>query len=246
MSLVSQSPPPLGEHRACVREYLREIALPFESVAGEIVRERLACELEDDLLRPSLALYACSACGGDVRDALPVAASFYMFDRFVQMHDELVEDRYSARWGLGQSLNAGDALYALGFRTLAEGAIDAPRRLAAAGVVGRAVLEAIEGRNVDLERGVPGRPDGLLVKARSLRRRSAALTAAALCAGSLIAGAPEVSQRAFGRAGRLLAAVGAIGNRELARRLGEKTMSVIRRCVGDAAHQAAFEEAVLY
>lgn len=224
MTLVSEAP--LGEHRALVRQYLRGLDLPFESVAGTIVRERLATEVEEDLLRSSLVLWACAACNGDVADAVPVAASFHLFDRFMRLHDELVEGRSVADFGLGQSLNAGDALYALAFSALADGVIDAPRRLAAANLVGRAVLDAIEGRNVDLGRAGD---DGLLSQVRSLRRRIAALTGAALGSGAIIAGAPETVVRGFIRAGYLLAFASTIDDPALAKRLAKKANERLSR-----------------
>ena len=91
------------------------------SVAARIIAERLPGDSAGDPLRPGLVLWACAARSGDVDDALPVAAAFYLFDRFLVLHAELGSDTSSsvAQWGLGQSLNAGDALYALAFRALA-------------------------------------------------------------------------------------------------------------------------------
>ena len=241
MTLVSNRQPPLGEHRAMVREYLRGLDLPFESVAGAIVRERLATLGEEDLLRPGLVLWACDACGGDLRDALPVAASFYLFDRFMRMHDELVEDHEIARWGLGQTLNAGDALYALAFRTLAHDVIDARHRLEAATLVTRAVLEAIEGRNVDLERQDG---DGLLSQVRSVNRRVASLMGAALAVGALIAGADERTVRGFMRAGRLLAGAATIDEPELAKRVGGKCAGAMSRSLSDETRRKEFADVI--
>lgn len=241
MTTVSTPQPPLGEHRANVREYLRGIELPFESVAGTIVRERLATEDDEDLLRSSLVLWACAACGGDLRDALPVAAAFHLFDRFVRLHDELVDGSVE-HWGLGQSLNAGDALYALAFRTLADGVVDAQRRLAVAGLVARAVLESIEGRHVDIERP---ESNELLPQLRSVRRRVAALTGAALGSGAILAGAHERVVRGFIRAGYLLAVASTVDDPKLARRVGSKACEAITRCGVDSQHRASFNDVIL-
>ncbi|HKE36772.1 MAG TPA: polyprenyl synthetase family protein [Candidatus Baltobacteraceae bacterium] len=241
MTTVSKPQPPLGEHRANVREYLRRIDLPFESVAGTIVRERLATEDDEDLLRSSLVLWACAACGGDLRDALPVAASFHLFDRFVRLHDELVDGSVE-HWGMGQSLNAGDALYALAFRTLAEGVVDAKRRLSVAGLVARAVLESIEGRNVDIERS---ESDGLFPQLRSVRRRVAGLTGAALGSGATLAGANERTVRGFIRAGYLLAVASTVDDPKLARRVGAKAAEAIARCGVEPEYRAGFTDVIL-
>lgn len=177
---------PLGNHRASLARYLRQIVFPMESVAGTIIRERLAPPYVGDPLRPALVLWACDAVGGDVSDALPVAAAFDLFDRFLMLHSELSSDSAAvvARWGLGQSLNAGDAFLALAFRSLAGEVRNPQRRLSAAQLVAQAVLEAID-ESVEL-------------------RRNATLTGAALHVGTVVAGAPKRTARAFEQAGRLL------------------------------------------
>ncbi len=249
---------PLGEHRARVVEYLRGIALPFRSVAGTIIEERGLAEVDRLMLRPNLVLWACRACGGDadaIGDALPVAAAFDLFDRFMLLHDKLVEEDEATalagersacsvvvRWGLGQSLNAGDALYAMALRVLAQDVGDPERRLRVASLVTRAVLEAIEGRTSDTERGPNGRESsGLLARVRSVRRRSAALTGAALEAGALIANAEAGVCRGFRRAGRLLAA--AVNSRDpgLAARLSGKAVASIERSIPELADLEGFE-----
>jgi hypothetical protein len=221
MALISSRYPPLGEHRARVREYLREIVLPFDSLAGTIVREQLAAEREAALLRPSLALWACAACGGPIPAAVPIAAAIALFESSMRLHDASAEDRAPAQWGLGQSLNAGDALYAVAFRTLAENVVDPQRRLAAARTLARAVLEAIEGRLGAMESG-------------------------ALAAGAIVAGAPNRRARGLARAGRLLAGIERARGTPRAARIGELANLTIERCSVDAPHRAAFEELVVY
>ena len=252
MPLASQ-PLPLGDNRALVLEYLRGIALPLRSVAWTIIEEAGPPQAQRPLLRPSLVLWSCAACGGDLNDALPVAAAFDLFDRFMLLHDALVDappargggqsETPAARWGLGQSLNAGDALYAMALRALAQDVGNAPRRLQAASLVTRAVLKAIEGRANDIERGAG---DGLRARVRSLRDRSATLTGAAIESGALIAGAPAPVQRAFNRAGGLLDAAGAADDPLLARRLSEKACAAIRRCIPIRDRLDAFEEVTRY
>jgi geranylgeranyl pyrophosphate synthase len=225
------APAALLGHRSAVLGYLREISPSLHSVAGTIVREGAPVQEGRLLLRPSLVLWTCAACGGDERDALPVATAFELFDRFMLLHDELVEGRSEAtmRWGLGQTLNAGDALYALAMRALALDVIDAPRRLRAAALVARAVLEAIEGRNIDVGRSARGGCDGFLAQVRSLRRRNAALTGTAMQAGAVVGGAPVRVARGLARAGRLLAAAATVEEAALAQRLAAKSVSVAER-----------------
>lgn len=190
--------------------------LPFESVAGVIVRERLAGEREAALLSSVLVLWACSACGGEARSAVPVAASLSLFERSLELHAELTEDGAIGRWGLGQGLNAGDAILAIAFRTLAEDVAEARPRLAAAHLVARAVLEAIEGRNT-------------------------AIIAAAPIAGALIAGATPKTQQCFATAGEYIAQA-AMRAPTQARRLADRALLAIDPCRIDPRHRASLEE----
>ncbi|HEY1654506.1 MAG TPA: polyprenyl synthetase family protein [Candidatus Tumulicola sp.] len=249
----TSAPFPLGEHRASVLEYLRGVALSARSVARSIIEEYRPPADRRVLLRPSLVLWAGSACGGDLRDALPVAAALDLLDRFMLLHDELVDapvrsnsESPVARWGLGQSLNAGDALYALALRSLAQDVVDPHRRLAAASLVTRAVLEAIEGRTSDIEANALGRGQGLLARVRSVRRRSATLTGAALEVGALLAGAPAAVRQPFNRAGRLLDVAGTSADPLLARRLTAKAVATVARCIPDRRQLPIFEEVAGY
>jgi geranylgeranyl pyrophosphate synthase len=246
-------PVPLGEYRARILQYLQGIALPLRSTAWTIIERSSASDERRTLLRPSLVLWACDACGGPIEDALPVAGAVDLFDRFMLLHDELVDNSTAegagslvARWGLGQSLNAGDALYALALRALAQDVGNAQRRLAVAASLGRAVLEAIEGRTSDVEFEVRGQRAGLLQRVRSVRRRSATLTGAALAAGAIVAGADEAVTRGFDRAGRLLAAAITSGDRDLCGRIAAKAAEAVERCVATPEPARAFHEVVGY
>ena len=219
---------PLSGHRASLQRYLAEIVFSFDSVAGRIIEERMPVESARDPLRPSLVLWACDANGGDPREALPVAAAFALFDRFMLLHDELADDSAESisRWGLGQTLNAGDAFYALAFRALARDVGDPARRLEAARLVGQAVLEAIESR--------PGEA-----------ARDAAMTAAALRAGALVAGASPLVAAAYSRAGNLLGQACAVDDPQEARRLTQEAVAALRRHT-PSGDLAVFEEVAEY
>jgi geranylgeranyl pyrophosphate synthase len=250
---TASEPLPLGEHRARVLQYLREIALPRPSVASTIVRELRPPAGRRFLLRPGLVLWACSACNGESDDALAVAAAFDLFDGFMLLHDQLVEappeanpDSLVARWGLGQSLNAGDALYAMALRALAQDVVNPPRRLRAAALVTRAVLASIEGRTSDIKAGTQGSAASLLARVRSMRRRSAVLTGAALVAGAVIADAPFATLQGFDRAGRLLDVAATSDDPAIAQRLVDKAVIAVESCIPDRSQLAAFEEVAGY
>lgn len=178
---------PLTNHRARLAQYLSNMTFSPDTVAGRIMKERRPLSPTGDPVRPALVLWACEARNGDLADAVPVGAAFDLFDRFLLLHEELTRDSPTAeRWGLGQSLNAGDALYALAFRSLAADVVNPARRLEAARLVGEAVLEAIARDDDDAG-------------------RAAGLTGAALQCGAVIGGASDRAAAAFLEAGRLLA-----------------------------------------
>lgn len=218
---------PLSDHRARVARYLRAIDFSFSSVAGGIIQARLSQECVRDPVRPGLVLWACAACGGDLSDALPVAAAFDLFDRFTLLHDELMAGAPpQAHWGLGQSLNAGDALCAMAFHTLARDVCNPVARLEVARLAGEAVLVAIERANGD-------------------GSGHAALTRAALQSGAVLAGAARSTAAALADAGHLLAMAQLEPNAKIAQRWGKEALQAVFGHVpaGDAA---AFEEVVLY
>ena len=137
----------LSVHEDSLQRYLYGIAGRFDSVAGlqhfSAPGRWPACVS----MRPALQLWAAAANGAALEDALPIAAAFDLFDQFMLLHDELADAKAMTigRWGLGPGLNAGDALYALAFRMLAGDVVQPSRRLAAARLVGEAVLAALDG-----------------------------------------------------------------------------------------------------
>ena len=95
------------------------------------------------LLRPYLVLLACRAVGGDVRQALPLAAAIQLVHDFSLIHDD-IEDQSETRrgrpavwklWGLAQGINAGDGLLIIAHLAL--------HRMAEAGVPVEVTLEVI-------------------------------------------------------------------------------------------------------
>lgn len=212
-------------HLDTVETYLRGVAFSFTSIAGRIIEERRTLPRRDCGLRPWLVIWACSANAGDERDALPVAAAFDLLDRFMALHRELAADAIQSSWGLGQNLNAGDALCAVAFRTLASDVRNARRRLEAAKIVGTAILEAIE-RSDDAG-------------------ENEALTAAAMEAGATVGGAVGAVARRLARAGRVLGA--ALSNSDPARSqalLSEARAHVVAVSAPEAAR--AFEEVAFH
>ena len=72
-------------------------------------------------IRPILLLLSCQAAGGDWQQAVPAAAAIELVHNFSLIHDD-IEDASPTRrgrltawkiWGIEQSINAGDAMFAL-------------------------------------------------------------------------------------------------------------------------------------
>jgi geranylgeranyl diphosphate synthase type I len=199
---------------------MREEALAPTSMTGrmsgyhigwldDVGRERRA--VTGKLVRPSLCLWACEACGGEAGDAIPAATAVEWVHNFTLVHDDIQDgdrDRHGrptvwAVWGVAQAINAGDALHALAFRVLTESGIDPERTLRAVRALSTATLEVVEGQCLDL--ALEGRVQ-IPVRAylRMVRAKTGALLGAALEMGALTAGAPLATVRRFRRAGYLL------------------------------------------
>jgi hypothetical protein len=205
---------PLAPHRNRVDKYLRELEMPYTSLAGEIIARHL--ERERDLLRASLVLWACEACGGDSEVAVPTAAAIELFYRSETLRDELLGG--DPPYGLGQCLNAGDALNAVAYKALVAGDGDSQRRLRSSMIVTTAFVEGIE-------------------------RRNGAILWAGLEAGAVLGGAPEKVARRLRRAGRLLAAAATRENRSS---YAEKAIAAVEASGIDRKHVPAFAEVARY
>lgn len=163
------------------------------------------------LIRPSLCLWACRASGGDAEWALPAAAAIEWFHNFTLVHDDIQdEDRRRhdretvwSMWGVPQAINAGDAMQALAFSSMAGHAKHPRRTLRAIGALAQAGLVVIEGQCLDLE--LEGRENARMRDyVRMAAAKTGALLGAALEAGAAVGGAGPVAAARFRRAGRLL------------------------------------------
>lgn len=163
------------------------------------------------LVRPSLCLWACGACGGDAREALPAAAAIEWFHNFTLVHDDIQDgDRKRhgretvwSLWGIPQAINAGDAMQTLAFLSIARHAEHPDRALRAIAAIGEAGLTVIEGQSLDLE--LEGQTDATLRDyLRMAGAKTGALLGASLEAGAIMAGSPAERAQRFRRAGHML------------------------------------------
>ena len=162
------------------------------------------------LLRPALLLLASRACG-DAHDALDAAAAVELLHAFSLVHDD-IEDGDAARhhrptlWalhGVPLAINAGDCLFALAHRALADACDALPRDRAAlaSAIFGEACLSMIEGQHLDIDFESRATVPALDAYVRMVAGKTGALIGAALALGAIWGGASEPDVRAFQAAG---------------------------------------------
>jgi geranylgeranyl pyrophosphate synthase len=202
---------PLAEYRARVQARLDAMPLPFDSLAGTIIAHHL--EAHTDLIPSALVVWACAACGGDAGHAVPAATAIELFHRSARLRDEPASIE---QWGIGQSLNAGDALNALAYRMLVAGIAEGRRRLDASVIVVNALVATLAGD-------------------------AAAMMGAGLEAGARLGGAAPERAALFQAAGRLLAQT-QLGNAAHA----AEAVAIVESCGLDAAFADDFRDAARY
>ncbi len=211
----------LTRHRTLIAEYLRSnSAFAFRSLSGSMSAYhmgwtdrsgRATSEQQGKFIRPALCVWACESAGGTLSDALPAAAAIEWIHNFTLVHDDIQDGDRERRgretvwsiWGVGQGLNAGDAMFAHATMQLASSDGDDVRTLRVLRAVLSATLEVIEGQCQDLD--MEGRLDvGLRTYLRMVRAKTGALLGASLEAGAIVGGATDGDVRLFRQAGRLL------------------------------------------
>lgn len=199
---------------------MRERALPRSWLSGKMVAYHMGWADEagrahhvktGKLVRPSLCLWACTALGADPAQALPAAAAIEWFHNFTLVHDDIQDgDRKRhgretvwSLWGIPQAINAGDAMQALAFLSIARECEHPDRAVRAIGALASAGLTVIEGQSLDLE--LEGQVDTTLrAYLRMVAAKTGALLGASMEAGALLAGAGDGAAAQFRQAGRLL------------------------------------------
>jgi geranylgeranyl diphosphate synthase type I len=199
---------------------MAERTLPFSWLSGKMVAYHMGWADEagrpnlvktGKLVRPSLCLWACGAMGADSAAALPAAAAIEWFHNFTLVHDDIQDgDRKRhgretvwSLWGVPQAINAGDAMQALAFLSIARDAVHPQRAVRAIAAIASAGLVVIEGQCLDLE--LEGQTDTTMrAYLRMVAAKTGALLGASVEAGAVLAGADEAKAAQFRRAGRLL------------------------------------------
>ncbi len=160
-------------------------------------------------IRPLLTLLTAEAAGGAWQTALPAAAAVEFIHNFSLLHDD-IQDRSTLRrgrptvwhlWGIAQAINAGDALFALAFRALAD--LPAGKNAALTADLAVACLRLTQGQYLDL--AYEGRAD--LAEEDywpMVEGKTAALIATAVALGAASAGLDDEARQAYAAFGRAL------------------------------------------
>ena len=154
-------------------------------------------------MRPAVALLAAGAAGGDPRAAAPVGAAVELLHNFSLIHDDVQDESPTRRhrptvwslWGVGQAINAGDALFAaahLPLYRLASSGVTADLSLRLLEAFDRMTIAIVEGQTLDL--AFEARSD---VSAgeylEMIAGKTAAIVRFAAWAGALLGGADEAA-----------------------------------------------------
>jgi geranylgeranyl diphosphate synthase type I len=164
-------------------------------------------------MRPAVALLTAGAAGGDPRAAAPAAAAIELLHNFTLIHDDIQDESPTRRhrptiwtmWGVGQAINAGDALFAaahLPLYRLPAAGVRADLALQLLDAFDRMTIAIVAGQTLDLgfeTRGDVTPADYLAM----IGGKTAAIVRYAAWAGALLGGATsDAAERwaAFGEA----------------------------------------------
>ncbi|NJP06233.1 MAG: polyprenyl synthetase family protein [Chloroflexaceae bacterium] len=194
---------PLAEERVAAFYAMQEYHLGWRNLA-------LQAEFAETgkLLRPQLVVLAAQAVGGDMQQALPLAAGIQLIHDFSLIHDDIEDNSATRRgrttvwkaWGLAQGINTGDGMFViahLALHRLSDTGLEPSIVLDVLRQFDQTILTICEGQYLDLS--FEGRLD--ITEADYLAmisRKTAALIAAAAGLGARVGGAtPSEVQAMF-------------------------------------------------
>jgi geranylgeranyl diphosphate synthase type I len=158
-------------HRDTVRVELKKVIDSCPPALRNILRYHMgwqdeyghSCSKESGkFIRPILCLLSCQAVGGNRSRATPAAAAVELIHNFSLIHDDIEDTSYERHhrptvwklWGQSQAINAGDAMFTLGYLALLrlKGKGIADEKIAnCAEMLSVACLELCEGQYLDVE-----------------------------------------------------------------------------------------------
>jgi len=165
-------------------------------------------------MRPAIALLAAGAAGGRPEAAAPLAAAVELLHNFTLVHDDVQDQSPTRRhrptvwslWGIGQAINAGDALFAaahLPLYTLPERGISPALTLRLLAAFDRMTIAIVAGQTLDL--GFEGRPDVSSADYLTMiAGKTAAIVRFAAWAGARLGGASDDAVACWAEFGQAL------------------------------------------
>ncbi|MEU0394341.1 family 2 encapsulin nanocompartment cargo protein polyprenyl transferase [Streptomyces sp. NPDC006208] len=160
-------------------------------------------------VRPAMVLAACRALGGDPQQAVAAAAAVELAHNFTLLHDDVIDEDPTRRhrptawtvFGIPDAIVAGDAMFALALRLLAEDSH--PASLAASQRLAACVIELCAGQQADCSFEERGPHEVSLEECLAMATaKTGALLGCACALGALYAGAGAeavAAMDAFGR-----------------------------------------------
>ncbi|MGH2561377.1 MAG: polyprenyl synthetase family protein [Thermomicrobiales bacterium] len=165
-------------------------------------------------MRPRIAILCCLAAGGDTEVAAPLGAAIELLHNFTLVHDD-IQDRSEqrhhrptvwSRWGEGQAINTGDAVFAtahLALFQLGEAGVPDGLILRLAEAFDQMTIEIVAGQVLDL--GFEGRADVTADDYLTMiAGKTAAIVRYAAWAGALLGAADDAHAERFAAFGHAL------------------------------------------
>jgi len=163
-------------------------------------------------VRAAMCMLCCAAVGGQADTAAPAAAALEMLHGFTLLHDDVADQDATRRgrptvwrrWGVGQAVTAGDALYALAnlaaMRLTTRGA-SADVLAGVLGELNSATLIVCEGQQLDIS--YEGRSDVTVEDYLDMiGRKTGALFASSCAIGALVGKTEETTRERLRRFGQ--------------------------------------------
>ena len=162
-------------------------------------------------MRPIIAMLAAAAAGGVPASAAPLAAAIELLHNFTLIHDDIQDESPTRRhrptvwtlWGIGQAINAGDAVFAAAqlalFRSTELG-LSPELVLRLSQAFQAMTIEIVQGQVLDL--GFEGRDDVTVdAYVGMIGQKTSAIVRYAAWAGALVGGADDAHAGRFGAFG---------------------------------------------
>ncbi len=165
-------------------------------------------------IRPAVAMLSAVAVGGEAERGAVVAAAIELLHNFTLIHDDIQDESPTRRhrptvwnlWGVGQAINAGDALFAaahLPFFRLADLGVPPELALRLLEAFERMTIEIVAGQTLDL--GFEGRADVTGDDyLHMIAGKTAAIVRYAAWAGAMLGGASDAVADQFATFGLAL------------------------------------------